>query len=138
MGWVLDHVLGHVTGWGLGGHVMWVSQGHVVGDAPSALGYSWALGPGLCYDPGFTVRYFSFFYPIIFPSLAAPVAPSPSLRRPLHDPHFRAVDPFYPRIKGTSFSLDIGLSSYWYTSSPTLFASLVVLYLLHDSIPITL
>jgi hypothetical protein len=47
MGLVLDHMLGHVTGWGLGGHVMWFSQGHVVGDAPSALDYSWALGPGL-------------------------------------------------------------------------------------------
>jgi hypothetical protein len=33
-------VVGHVTGWGLGGHVTWVSQGHVVGDALSALDYS--------------------------------------------------------------------------------------------------
>jgi hypothetical protein len=40
-------MLGHVTDWGLGGHVMQVSQGRVVRDAPSVLGYSWTLGPGL-------------------------------------------------------------------------------------------
>ena len=50
---VPGHMLGHVTSWGLGYHMtphvighMWVSQDHMVRGAPSALGYSWALGSG--------------------------------------------------------------------------------------------
>ena len=45
IGQVSGHVLGHVVQKGVGGHVR-VSQNHVVGLAPSALDYRWALGPG--------------------------------------------------------------------------------------------
>ena len=81
-------------------------------------------------------EYFSFFYPLHYlPFTCCACCALPLLFVDLCMTLTLGLSPRFPRIKDTSFSFDIGLSSYWYTSSPTLFVSLDVLYLLHDSTP---
>ena len=91
-----------------------------------------------CYDLRLYCTIFLFFTSfIISPSLAAPVAPSPSIRRPLHDPHSWIIalvskDRGYQLLLISDCLLAPLTRPHHLPSSH--FVSLVVLYLLYDSL----